>query len=454
MNRETLLRQVAAETDEPLGIVEQIVDAALRTIAEADDVAPQQPLPENRRMLGDVDRIVRRGRVRGFRVLMISQRPAVLNKNVLSMASVLIAMRMPGPQDRKAIDAWIKGQAAGDEAANVMATLPGLQRGEGWVWAPEQGVLERTKFPMIRTFDSMRTPEIDEEVVEPTGLAPVELGDLRALLQAEDETAGQPQNGRSSTDPQAMQEAEQRGYDHGLRDGRLEGMSEIAEATSAWRREIAAAGRALAEKAEAGIGLYLPPPDAQMSAEPAGRELPVGKAPSRAISAPPAGNGAVAAPVRLSPAEGGGLPTGAAKLLAVLARGMRLTWGQTATLAGLKARGGSFNTSRKALRDGGYITEDGDLIAATERGFEAAGGRIETPSTPEELLSWWRSALPTTPGRVLDQLHRQSPKWVRKDRLAEFLGVAARGGSWNTALSILRQNQLIEVKGDQLRSAL
>jgi hypothetical protein len=80
-------------------------------IDEADEFAPQNPLPETKRMLHHVDRIVRRGRVRGFRVMLITQRPAVLHKNVLTQANALIAMRLTAPQDRKAIQAWVEGQA-------------------------------------------------------------------------------------------------------------------------------------------------------------------------------------------------------------------------------------------------------------------------------------------------------------------------------------------------------
>ena len=51
---------------------------------EADEAAPQSPLPETRRLFGEVDRIVRRGRAKGFRVIAITQRPAALHKHVLS----------------------------------------------------------------------------------------------------------------------------------------------------------------------------------------------------------------------------------------------------------------------------------------------------------------------------------------------------------------------------------
>lgn len=401
-------------------------------VDEADDIAPQQPLPENRRMLGDMDRIVRRGRVRGFRVLMISQRPAVLNKNVLSMASVLVAMRLPGPQDRKAIDAWITGQAAGDEGANVMASLPGLQRGEGWIWAPENGVLQRTQFPLVQTFDSMRTPEIDEDVIEPTGLAAVELGDLAALLAPDEDDA--PWDEEPKTDAADIAAAEKRGYQRGV----SEGLDK--------RREMEAAMQAALGflvpyvKREGGVGIVdvRPAPALPIiDAEPVRAALPKPKGPK---AAPTPGNGS--------------LPVSAVKMLRVLARGLKLTWAQTATLAGLKARGGSYNTGRKALRDGDYVSEwpDGGILASPQ-GIELAGGAQPRPSTPAKLLAWWRTALPSTPGRMLDQLCQQGGKWMRKDLLAGLLGVQPRGGSWNTAISTLRNNRLIEVKDDQIRAS-
>lgn len=79
-------------------------------IDEADEFVPQNPMPETKRMLHHVDRIVRRGRVRGFRVMLITQRPAVVHKNVLTQANTLIAMRLPAPQDRKAIAAALEAR--------------------------------------------------------------------------------------------------------------------------------------------------------------------------------------------------------------------------------------------------------------------------------------------------------------------------------------------------------
>ena len=48
---------------------------------EADLWAPQRPLPDQTGLLGHIEEIVRRGRVRGFIPWLITQRPAVVHKN-------------------------------------------------------------------------------------------------------------------------------------------------------------------------------------------------------------------------------------------------------------------------------------------------------------------------------------------------------------------------------------
>ena len=54
---------------------------------EADLLAPQRAQPDGYDLLQRVEEIVRRGRVRGFVPWLITQRPAVLHKDVLSQAT-------------------------------------------------------------------------------------------------------------------------------------------------------------------------------------------------------------------------------------------------------------------------------------------------------------------------------------------------------------------------------
>ena len=151
---------------------------------EADLWAPQRPIKGWENLLGHIEEIVRRGRVRGFIPWLITQRSAVVHKDVLSQADILIAMKLTASQDRDAIDAWIEGQADRREGKRILGDLPRLQRGEGYLWAPGRGILEHAAFPAIRTFDSSRTPKRGERLAVPRTLAGVDLTAIVAALAA------------------------------------------------------------------------------------------------------------------------------------------------------------------------------------------------------------------------------------------------------------------------------
>ena len=149
---------------------------------EADLWAPQRTQPDGLDLLGRVEEIVRRGRVRGFVPWLITQRPAVLHKDALSQADVLVSMKLTSSQDRAAVGRWIEGQADRAEGQRILGALPRLRRGEGWVWAPGNGVLDRVSFPRIRTLDSSRTPRREAQTGTLRSLAPVDLLALERAL--------------------------------------------------------------------------------------------------------------------------------------------------------------------------------------------------------------------------------------------------------------------------------
>jgi len=70
---------------------------------EADLWAPQRAQPGGQALLGRIEEIVRRGRVRGFVPWLVTQRPAVLHKDVLSQADILVSMKLTASQDREAV---------------------------------------------------------------------------------------------------------------------------------------------------------------------------------------------------------------------------------------------------------------------------------------------------------------------------------------------------------------
>lgn len=161
-------------------------------LEEADAFAPQQPMGELTRVLGEVDRIARRGRNFGFRLISIAQRPAKLHKDVLTQLSTLIALGVTSPQDRDAIKAWVDGNADREQARAVYDNLAGLPVGEGWIWAPDYDLLKRVKFPPIRTLDTSKTPKAGDKRITGPVLASADVVKITAQIQAIQATQSDP----------------------------------------------------------------------------------------------------------------------------------------------------------------------------------------------------------------------------------------------------------------------
>lgn len=153
--------------------------------ATGGGIAPQ--------MLHATNNLLALGRSKGLRVTMISQRPAKLHKDSLTQAHTLVAMMMVGKPDRDAVRAWIADQADEAKGAEIVASLPSLSPGEGWIWAPRERVLERVKFARPMTFDSSSAPEdLADAGVKLTPIDPSEItGRLAQVAQEQkDNDAG------------------------------------------------------------------------------------------------------------------------------------------------------------------------------------------------------------------------------------------------------------------------
>jgi hypothetical protein len=152
-------------------------------LEEADAFIPQRPAKGEEAMLGEMDRMVRWGRSSGIGCTLITQRSAKVNKDVTTQAETLIAFRTTGPQDRDAIDNWIKFHAGEDRRDELLSTLPSLPTGTAWVWSPEWlEVFDRYEFRRRSTYDSGATPKVGEKRPAPKQLADVDLERLRGQM--------------------------------------------------------------------------------------------------------------------------------------------------------------------------------------------------------------------------------------------------------------------------------
>ena len=134
--------------------------------------------------------------------------PAKLNKDVLTQLSTLIALGITSPQDRDAIKAWVDGNADRDQAKKVYESLASLPVGEGWIWAPDHNLLDRVKFPAIRTLDTSKTPKAGDKRITAPVLATADLAKIAKQIEAIQATrdgAPKPKRGtRGSKTKQAL----------------------------------------------------------------------------------------------------------------------------------------------------------------------------------------------------------------------------------------------------------
>jgi hypothetical protein len=163
-------------------------------IDEADAVAPQKPQKGEERMLGAAEDIVRRGGQRGIGCVFLTQRSAVLNKNVLTQAQVMIALRTIAPQDLAAMNAWIDVHGTEEQKRTLMESLPSLPVGDAWVWSPGwptvDGIFKRVHVLPIETYDSGASPDPGQKKrAEPKSVAEVDLDALKRQMSATIEKA-------------------------------------------------------------------------------------------------------------------------------------------------------------------------------------------------------------------------------------------------------------------------
>lgn len=427
-------------------------------VDEADAYAPQRPPKgDGPRLLGAMEDLVRRGRARGIGVTLITQRSAVLNKDVLTQTEVLVAMRVTGPQDREALDAWIRQHGTDEERAELLESLASLPVGTAWVWSPGWlGLFRRVKIRKRRTFDSSATPEVGGTVAVPRGYAEVDLDAVRERMSAVVERAEQDDPKRlrteirrlerelaeaaASTPEPVVERVEVPVLDaelvtrleDGLRDG-LDRVEHLAKGIDGLLTAVRDAVELASERTRRTV-------PAQRRSTPQPRRpdpgLPVSRTSSR--SPKPEVDGDVK------------LRAGARRMLETLAsfypEGM--TRPQVGGLSCLSHRGGTFTTYLGELRRGGLIDEHSDLLYATEAGVDAAGVDVPPPpTTVGEVVELWSGRLRAGARRMLEAVVDAMPGELDREDLAAAAGIEASGGTFSTYLGELRRYGLVETSG-------
>lgn len=141
------------------------------------------------------------------------------------------------------------------------------------------------------------------------------------------------------------------------------------------------------------------------------------------------------------------LRAGARRMLQELARRypLKLTRAQLGTLAGFTPRGGTFRTYFGQLVRSGYLVEQasGD-VGITESGFGYVGENVPpAPATTDELLALWRKNLRAGAAKMLDVLVDVYPLGLSRAELGAESGFEPSGGTFRTYLGALHRNGLV-----------
>jgi hypothetical protein len=450
---------------------------------EADELAPQNTGVEASKLLSAMQDLVRRGRSRGIGVTLVTQRPAVLNKDVLTQVEVLIAMQMTGPRDVAAIGEWVKLNADDATYQEVRGSLASLKAGEGWLWSPSWlQTLKRVRFRKRTTFDSSVTPKIGE-VVLTAEAKPIDLARLGEAIAAtvERAKADDPKElRRQLADAQRELEAADNTIRHLENEDRMRVVEPtIVEVPTMDAETLRAIEKAVQEAGEQ-VNMALRAWSDQWGTivADAMRQVVAAVVKAENLTAPERAVHAVVTPIHPDPGpahparqvrkqqhvvhavpeirDGGepyrpvAIPTELQKthrvILTVLVNSRRqLSWQQVAMLTGYAPKGGGFNNAMSRLRKLGYITEGRDAIQITQAGIDS--GAFEDIPQGRALVEAWLNKFGGMARAIFEHL-LEYPEGRMKSSIAESLGYAVGGGGFSNALSKLKSTGLIEKDGD------
>lgn len=414
----------------------------LIVVDECDAFVPQNPRQrgEISRCIGAIEDLVRKGRAAGIGVVLISQRPASINKDVLTQAETMICHRVTAPHDRKSLREWIDAHDTKEQGAEFFGSLASLKVGEAWFWSPLLDLFKRVKVDKPNTFDSSKTPKLGERLVAPMKLAKIDIDALKQNLAdlVEDKEANDPKKlKRIIADLERQLKAKPKPAPVEKRDDSRHQLVAIIKQAGALQRQVDSAMKQLGVVESAlqnmNIGTAI-----NTVVRP---QLVAPKTPPATKKDPTGANGS------------NGLGGGALRMVKVLAmrHPAKFTETQWATWSKLKKSGGTWSTYKSRLMVAGLVEKNGNLWTATDLAVERYGDTSGSPQTREEILDMWKGKLGSGPARLITILDANDG--MSKQELAEEAELTASAGTFGTYLSRVRANGLLDESDGVLRLA-
>lgn len=439
-------------------------------LEEADDYIPQKPMRDELHLKRAWENIVRRGRSRGLGMTIITQRSAVVNKDVLTQVENLFVLRTTGPQDIKAISEWVKYHAVDD---SMLESLSSLEDGEAWIWSPHLlKEFKRFKFNLSHTFDSGATPKGKRGRPVAT-LRDVDVGKLKGRIQETIEKAQQenPAVLRSTIAKLKAeihnQEVELKKYSSSkaarpgkpiiVKELKIPEIAKLQKAVESMRKTTAATEE-LANKLLSVITASSRAHAAAIAAQVAPVPKPKGKGVDALL--PPATGRAPAIAKKLDDMarEKRGKQTmhnagtfDSAKLdkparaimnvLSIVApKAVSTTY--LSIMTGYSVKSSSMANALGKIRSQGLAEGPGSAIAITDKGASLYPAAEALP-TGEALLNWWKGKIDKASRMMLQVFYDAGQREITKEYLADQSGYSETSSSVANGLGKLRSLELI-----------
>lgn len=459
------LRQKAVEDPQPIHVF----------LEEAQLFLPQQPMPDDRQMVGIWTEIVRLGGNKGIGLTLITQRPQSVTKEALTQVECLVVLQVSGVPEKKALKEWIVEKELDTDLLNE---LPFLKPGEAYVWSPQWlSHFGKHKVKTKRTFDAGATPKVGVTRVK-AELKPLNLEKLKTQM-AEVVTKLEANNPTALKKRVVELERQLAAAPKTVPEKTIETVKKV-EVPIVLSKDLqklikglelaAKQGGLLAETVQS-FAAVVTSLTATVEKAKAPVPVPVPKQVPTLRQAQQAGNFGVKVPTtgrwtptprppppadRVVAGDGQKIGRGAREMLKGLAtrHPTPLTRGQVATLAGISPRSSTFRNYMSLLKVNNFTSEDSQGMHITQSGLDFLGPDIPSVSvTTEELVSLWSSKLPGKVAEMLQLLVNAYPSTPTRQELADGVGISLTSSTFRNYLSKLRANELVETFDDKVAAS-
>lgn len=382
-----------------------IIDEVQNFAAKGKIISPQAGM-----CLHWTNKMASESRGLGITLHIASQRSQKVHNDTLDCCETLFAMRVTHTAARESVKEWINSKGDLAFGKEVLGTLAELQRGEAWVWSPENDFgPKRVQFPMFQTFDSFAPPQLQKKVSN-AGWSEVDLDQVREKLAsviAEAEASDprklkdkiaelQKELRAKPSSPAPVVKADEKHDERIAARAAKAATAPILKRLHEFKRFATKAHDAmfelsgmLAKLAEA----ELEPEEAPIPADiyQPRIQLKVEPRPARPALKPSNGH-----------SNGTSLPPGERAILIALAQFGEAERDQLTVLTGYKRSSRDAYVARLASK--GYLDVQSRALRATQEGVDALGHDYEPLPTGQELYRFHRARLPEGELKILDVL--------------------------------------------------